>query len=392
MPPFVHTCEWPLLTHAFGRTYRVPLSCITSLPVASISITSVAVRGDLGDMTIWATAPHPTPASHRMVPDPDEFTKLYEGTHPSSPQTYAPMTLTTPILIPAGHTIHLYIHSTLPGDTALIYDNYVGKGPSIQNDFLKVDAGIAHVSNEVFSRQKWGWGSAWRGGRCFVGTISYGVTFKLWNPKPGVYDAFGFKFRKGVETLLAMRLRNEAVTKEGRSYFNPWYVCPDDIMFYILNMCHWNWFDDTTKEIEEKAGVKRDKIVQGTRRGANNYGQYEDDMSDEDDDDDDDDDDDYIPPGAPASHSSGTQNAVLQQLLARMPGLAGHPLLSQLLAQAESGFDGQGMEDDEEDEEDEAQFVDADGNLVDKTKVVFVSRQSESESQVDQTLTQSLPG
>jgi len=92
----------------------------------------------------------------------------------------------------------------------------------------------------------WGWGSAWRGGRCFVGKVDYGVTFKLWNPKPGIWDKFGRKFRGGMLALLKLRNREKCVEAvrgtltivpgSGREYNNPWFYCPDDILFYILNV------------------------------------------------------------------------------------------------------------------------------------------------------------
>ena len=191
-----------------------PVTCSTQLPVHSITITSVSVRGDLGGMTVWATNQSPTayvggPSAAREASvrdffdhsgngwariarssskatisppplDQNSYNLLHTSNQPSSPRSYKALQLSTPILLSPGNTTYIYIHSDLIGDTGLVYDNYAGSGPAVQTDYLTIDAGLAHVSPQAFgNRTLWGYGGAWRGGRCFVGEVNYGVTFKL---------------------------------------------------------------------------------------------------------------------------------------------------------------------------------------------------------------------
>jgi len=113
-----------------------PVSCATSLPVSSIGISSFAVRGDLGSMTVHVTEPVPTTPSARTKIQPDStlFKKVYDAHHDPSTSRgttsrgkYTALVFDDPLVIPAGFTVHVYIHSTLRGDSALIYDNYAGK-------------------------------------------------------------------------------------------------------------------------------------------------------------------------------------------------------------------------------------------------------------------------
>jgi hypothetical protein len=97
-----------------------------------------------------------------------------------------------------------------------------------------VQAGLAHLSNTPFGRRTiWGWGSPWRENREFVGRLSYGIVYKLWNPE--VYNKFNTKFRAAVRTLLGCQRRAES----------PISLLPDDVIFYILNLCRWDWYGDT---------------------------------------------------------------------------------------------------------------------------------------------------
>merc|ERR1719491_2288841 len=102
------------------------------------------------------------------------------------------------------------------------------------DSFITVLPGRAHVSSEVFgSTPPWGYGSAWRDNREFVGRISYGVVYRLWNPNE--YKFFGGgNFRRIVRTMFACQRRAES----------PLSRLPDDVIYYILNMCRWDWLND----------------------------------------------------------------------------------------------------------------------------------------------------
>jgi len=240
-----------------------PIKCKDILPVNHIVINSIAVRGRLGPLTVWVTnegegsvlgntALHPGPKAARkhghgyslrardpqnigkMSLLPHHWTQIYSKTHPASYRDYTNLDLSSnPIILKPNQVRGIYIHSTLENDEAIVYDNKHNI-KTHDDDFITILPGRAHVSNEVFgSTPIWGWGSPWRDNREFVGKVKYGVIYKLWNPKE--YVAFGGdKFQTTVKTLFACQRRWES----------PLSCLPDDVLFYILNMCRWDWFVD----------------------------------------------------------------------------------------------------------------------------------------------------
>jgi hypothetical protein len=138
-----------------------------------------------------------------------------------------------PIIVKPGEIRGIYIHSTEESDQALVYDNQQNL-KTYDDKFLTVLPGRSHVSPELFgTRPIWGWGNAWRDNREFVGRISYGVVFKLWNPSEHL--SFGGNFR-GITRVLFMAQRRWEST---------FSMLSDDCIFYILNMCRWDWMKDT---------------------------------------------------------------------------------------------------------------------------------------------------
>ena len=53
-----------------------PLVVHKSLPVSSIFVTSISVRGGLGNVSVYASYQEAD-----IVPDPDQFQQIYTGTH-----------------------------------------------------------------------------------------------------------------------------------------------------------------------------------------------------------------------------------------------------------------------------------------------------------------------
>ena len=88
----------------------------------------------------------------------------------------------------------------------------------------------------------WGWGNAWRDGREFVGQVSYGAVYRLWNPTE--HFSFGSRFQRLALTLFGCQRRSES----------PLCRLSDDILFYIINMCKWDWARD---DFEELAGEQK---------------------------------------------------------------------------------------------------------------------------------------
>uniref|UniRef100_A0A7S3PMF9 Uncharacterized protein n=1 Tax=Aplanochytrium stocchinoi TaxID=215587 RepID=A0A7S3PMF9_9STRA len=209
----------------------------TTLPVEYVEIYAVWVRGNLGPLTVWYTE-----GSYREKYDnKKEWNQVFEDTMAPTNQ-FTQLHLQKPVRIKSGESIGLYVHSKAPGDGAIVYDNERDR-ISHEDLFISLESGCAHISNEPFQNQHiWGW--AWRPRREFVGRISQGVKYMLWRPVKEVHQKFPRSFREAVRTLLLVHNRNG-------STFN---ILSNDILFFIINMCKWDWFgslqDDETTTIK----------------------------------------------------------------------------------------------------------------------------------------------
>ena len=147
--------------------------------------------------------------------------------------------------------IHFYICRLISKyNAAIIYDNTPTtlfarqannlNSPSIryEDDKIAIHTGKAHLSFVPFGQEPiWGWGNAWRDQREFVGKIQYGTVYKLWHPNR--HSFFGKKYHAGTEALLMLQRRNSLFAR-----------LPDECIYYILNMCRWDWFDDTNRDMK----------------------------------------------------------------------------------------------------------------------------------------------
>jgi hypothetical protein len=286
----------PILCSSFSGI-MFPIKCKNLLPVDHLVINSVAVRGRLGPLTVWVSnedQSRPGPCTgggattssssnnsrrrgggnytndsilrnnnnsnytnaigsnggeHRIQLHKRFWTKVYEKVHPSSKLTLTELVLDVPIKMKPGQTRCIYIHSTLPGDEAIVYDNsyYGTTGTRYEDDKLAIMTGRAHVSTSVFGQDPiWGWGNAWRDRREFVGRLEYGTVYKLWNPE--VQPQFGSNFQNGARAILLCQRRWES----------PWSMLPDECVYYVLNMCRWDWFDDNSRTMKERK--RREKV------------------------------------------------------------------------------------------------------------------------------------
>eukprot|EP00522_Entomoneis_paludosa_P012465 CAMPEP_0172456816 /NCGR_PEP_ID=MMETSP1065-20121228/17765_1 /TAXON_ID=265537 /ORGANISM="Amphiprora paludosa, Strain CCMP125" /LENGTH=428 /DNA_ID=CAMNT_0013210063 /DNA_START=22 /DNA_END=1305 /DNA_ORIENTATION=- len=240
-----------------------PVKCKDLLPLDHLLIKSVAIRGALGPLTVWVSneEEHVNDRNNnssndrlnqRVRLDPRYWTKLYDNTHEPSRRTYKELLLESPIRLQPGQTRVIYIHSTLPGDEAIVYDNseYGMSSKRYEDDKLAILTGRAHVSNDVFGQEPiWGWGNAWRDRREFVGRLEYGTVYKLWNP--AVQPKFGGNFQGGVHTLLMCQRRWES----------PWSILPDECIYYILNMCRWDWFDDDPDSMKQRRRREKSRLA-----------------------------------------------------------------------------------------------------------------------------------
>ncbi len=166
--------------------------------------------------------------------------KIYERRHGPSYRAYKELDLSSnPIVMHPGEIRGVYIHSTLESDQAIVYDNQ-SSIKTHDDQFLTVLPGRAHVSTCAFGTTPiWGWGNAWRDNREFVGKINYGVVYKLWNPSENL--SFGDNFRGLARNLFLCQRRWES----------PMSMLSDDCIFYILNMCRWDWMEDSVGSMRD---------------------------------------------------------------------------------------------------------------------------------------------
>jgi len=220
-----------------------------------IIIHSISVRGELGPLTVWVSNVDEnggTSPSFRL--SEKHWTKIYKKVHQPSPLEYETLILDEPIILRPGQVRAIYVHSTLAGDEAIVYDNAfvylprrgnvdnsLSRKPRYDDPFISIFTGRAHVSDVPFGLMPiWGWGNPWRDHREFVGKLEYGAIYRLWNPEKR--NLFGPKFHQGmVELFLCQRRWESPVSK-----------LPDECIYYILNMCRWDWFEDSTKTMHQQ--------------------------------------------------------------------------------------------------------------------------------------------
>jgi hypothetical protein len=165
--------------------------CCTSLPAEYIEISSVWVRGHLGPMTVWVT---PNTFARKQE-DEERWTKIYSGTHAAKPRDYTELRLEKAIRLTPGEKCGVYVHSALPGDEGIVYDNQRSH-VTYQDRVLKLHPGFAHLSNRPFGTRGF-WGRPWRSNREFVGRMEYGVRWRMWQPNE-IHRTFPVGFQKAV--------------------------------------------------------------------------------------------------------------------------------------------------------------------------------------------------
>jgi hypothetical protein len=265
-----------------------PIQCKAILPVDHLVINSISVRGGLGELSIYISKEDPSgenPSSSsgnrengnggsavkmgKIIMKEKYWDKIYEQKHGPSFKAYQQLDLSAnPIILKPGEVRGVYIHSTLDNDQAIVYDNQQNI-KTHDDQFITVLPGRAHVSTKVFgTRPIWGWGNAWRDNREFVGKIAYGVVYKLWNPSENL--SFGNNFRSLARVLFMCQRRWES----------PMSSLSDDCIFYILNMCRWDWMEDSVESMRNhKRNLNRQRIAETAATGTGGNGDDDDDSS-----------------------------------------------------------------------------------------------------------------
>ena len=114
-----------------------------------------------------ALPPNPSPnLSPNPNPNPNQV-------HPASRNDMVELVFTEPVKLRPGQGCGFYVHSALPGDEAIVYDNQ-RSSVTYQDRCFKVMPGLAHLSNKPFGKRGF-WGRPWRTNREFVGRVNYGA-------------------------------------------------------------------------------------------------------------------------------------------------------------------------------------------------------------------------
>lgn len=220
--------------------------CIDSLPIEYLEITSVAVRGALGPMTVWTT-PLTHEGKFRNYENNKVWNQIYEQTHAPSMRRLVPLEFPESVRLSAGQSCGLFVHSSRAGDDSVVYDNmrrHRRTPQSCSSALLEILPGVAALDSRPFG-QSGIWGEGWRTRREFVGRVGIGVCWRLWNPE--INQRFPPKFRAAVRCLLQCAVRPGSTL----------YFLSDAVIFYVLNMCRWDWFGDTLAGEAAAAGASR---------------------------------------------------------------------------------------------------------------------------------------
>mmetsp|Transcript_29191 Transcript_29191/g.69161 ORF Transcript_29191/g.69161 Transcript_29191/m.69161 type:complete len:319 (+) Transcript_29191:74-1030(+) len=208
------------------------VDCRSELPVDTLYLRSVSVRGQLGEVSVYTKEG----TYYEDFERKHAWTRIYCAFHEPSPMRLVKLEFQSPIAIQAGGTAALYIHSTLVWDgmgmAAIVYNNQRHRA-TIENRFMTVSPALAHTASEAFSRSGF-WGMAWRPRREFVGSIDYAVRWRLWTPENSRH--FNPQFREAVRTLLLVH----RFGKSGIASLSP------DMLFYIFNFLRHDAFGEET--------------------------------------------------------------------------------------------------------------------------------------------------
>ncbi|CAE8710395.1 unnamed protein product [Polarella glacialis] len=204
--------------------------CKSTLPVDELVVSSVWVRGDLGPMQVFCTGG----GYSGKLEVPSAWSCHFQAELPASTHELQELSLDPPLRLKPGASVGIYVHSSSEGEggapESVVYNN---QRFNVTHDdpFIRLLPGMAHTGSEPFSRSGF-WGQAWRSHREFVGRLSYGVKWLLWNPE--IHSQFPASFRENVRLLLLIHQRPE-------SSFS---TLPFEAVLHLLNMCRWDWFQE----------------------------------------------------------------------------------------------------------------------------------------------------
>jgi len=207
-------------------------------PLEYLEIQGFAVRGNLGPMTVWTTPD----TFHRKQETKNKWQLIYSGTHGPSRRNYTRLIFQTPVRLQPGERCGMYVHSQLPGDQGVVYDNKRG-AVTMKDENIQLESGIAHMSSVPFSPHGM-YGFGWRRNRQFVGRVMYGVKYLLWQPSQSIHDKFPLVFRQAVDTMLLIDYKHFRLS-----------MLPEHVVWYIINFLPYNWVIEGNAEWKGNASV-----------------------------------------------------------------------------------------------------------------------------------------
>ncbi|GMH99191.1 hypothetical protein TrST_g6322 [Triparma strigata] len=222
------------------------ISCNEESALTHLYITSLSVRGGLGDVSVYYSKEE---VRHNSVYNKaGRWNCCFSDPQlPSSWRNYTELTFTEPVEIKKGQTRAFYVHSKTPGDSSIVYDNNRRYATS-QDDFISILPGKAHLGIIPFSDEsQFGWG-AWRNNREFVGRVGYGTRMILWRKQ--VHGEFPPGWQSCASAFFMMHACS-------------WSGLPADVVCYILNFCGWEWF-----AVEYGGGKKPRRISENFKSGV----------------------------------------------------------------------------------------------------------------------------
>ena len=271
--------------HSFSGMF-FSLGCATALPIDSIEISAISVRGNLGRVRVYAKNVHlktfddalpPVDVSERYghysandanvadLMDAEAWGEpAYDEEHRPSYDELVALKLNAPITLRVGEKVQVYVHTDARSDKGLVYDDerdVLGRPKC--DGVLQIYPGYAHLSHEPFGKAAPWYAedetmvSSLRKDRRFVGMVSYGVRWMLWQPEREIHARFPSEFQEVVRTMLrGMRDPGSILS-----------VLDENVMMYTLNKyVGWEWFGRTLKAREyppfaESSGSPRVDVV-----------------------------------------------------------------------------------------------------------------------------------
>jgi len=214
------------------------IHCKDDLPMEYIEIREIWVRGNLGPMTVWTT---PNTFQNKRQ-SRREWKLVHNKRHCPSMQKLKSLKIEPPIRMRNGESLGMYVHSGLNDDMGIVYNNRRGN-VTFEDPHMTILPGYAHISNDPFSAFGYWGGGSWRANREFVGRVTYGVKWMLWNPCKKVHHKFPEGFKQMILTLLMCHRRKESPLKK----------LPHVVLYYIFNMLPWDW----AGEVDVKKKIKK---------------------------------------------------------------------------------------------------------------------------------------